>query len=264
MKSPLAEDKRSRKLWFFILCLIFCSCLLSVAYSAVPAKPNPPRLVNDFANLLTPSQQDELESKLTAYDKQTSTQIVVVSIDSLGGSEISDYAVQLGHEWGVGQKGQANGIIVLIAKNDRKMFIATGYGTESILTDALSKRIVEEDLKPFFKQGDFYGGINQATDKIMLILDGKFVPTVAQDNKMDLGDWLLLIFLSIFFLFVIGQSFFDKSSRGYGSRNRNSGFWVGGGGGSSGSSWNDFSSGSGGFGGFGGGDFGGGGAGGSW
>jgi uncharacterized protein len=245
--------------------------LLSKAKSTIPARPDPPHLVNDFAQLLNQSESETLEQKLIEYEKKTSTQIAIVTIESLEEEEIADYATQLGHEWGIGQKDKGNGVVLLVSKGDRKMFIATGYGTETILTDAVCKRIIEQDLIPNFKQGNYNAGLNQAFAHISGLLDGSFKAdslNTSQSTKIRI-DPLSLIFL-FFILVQFLSSIFGKNNKTYGRRGglADSIFW----GSALGSSWGsgssssfkDFSGGGGSFGGFGGGDFGGGGAGGSW
>lgn len=239
---------------------IFIFLLQSLAFAQdIPPRPNPPRLVNDLVGgLLSQSEIDALERKLTAYNDSTSTQITVVIVKSVQPYEVSDYAFKLGRAWGVGQKGKNNGLVLLWAPGDRKIFIATGYGMEGSITDARSKRIVEEIIKPNFRQLKYFDGLNLATDKIIEYASGEYD---AEPSEGDEGD---AIFAIIFFiiLIIIVIYFFRKGGKG------------GGGGGSSwipyttytgwGSSSGGWSSGGsdsgGGFGGFGGGDFGGGGA----
>ena len=253
------------------LFLIMSFSLLSNAKSTIPARPDPPHLVNDFAKLLNPADAEILEQKLIEYEKNTSTQIAIVTIDSLDEEEIASYATELHHQWGVGLKDKGNGIVILISKGDRKMFISTGYGTEAILTDAICKRIIEQDLIPNFKQGNYNAGLNQAFAHISGLLDGSFkadslntnVPATGKNNPLG----LIILF---FILFPFLSSIFGKNNRTYGRRGglADSIFWgsaLGSSWGSGGSSsFSDFSSGGGSFGGFGGGDSGGGGAGGSW
>src|SRR5690554_7370909 len=114
---------------FLLFFLLFVSSI-SMAQEDFPELPNPPRLVNDFTNTLSEAQQAALERKLVAYDDSTSTQISIVLIRSVGPYDISDYAFQLGDKWGIGRQGKDNGLLILAAMEDRKVFIATGYGLE--------------------------------------------------------------------------------------------------------------------------------------
>lgn len=131
-------------------------------------------LVTDFTSTLSSAEISTLENRLVAFNDSTSTQIAVVIMQSTGSYEISEYAVQLYNKWGIGQKKNNNGVLVLIAKEDRKVFINTGYGIEGVLPDILCKRIVEQDIVPNFKDGNFYGGIDAAVNSIMSIVSGEY------------------------------------------------------------------------------------------
>ena len=106
------------------------------------------RLVNDFSNTLSAQEVSSLEQKLVAFNDSTSTQVAIVIMQSTGFYDISEYAVQLYNKWGIGQKEKNNGILILVAKDDRKVFINTGYGIEGVLPDVLCKRIVDRDIVP--------------------------------------------------------------------------------------------------------------------
>ncbi|HZH96055.1 MAG TPA: TPM domain-containing protein, partial [Flavisolibacter sp.] len=127
-------------------------------------KPNPPRLVNDFANVLTPAQEQALESKLVAYDDSTSNQVAIITITSTGDYEIGEVALEVLRQWGVGgQAGKDNGVVLLAAINDRKIYIATGYGLEGAIPDITAKNIIENDIIPQFRQdseGNYYRGLD--------------------------------------------------------------------------------------------------------
>jgi uncharacterized protein len=120
----------------------------------IPAKPNPPRLVNDFANMLMPSQVTALEQRLDTYNDSTSTQIVIVTVPTVGDYAMVDYAVKLGRDWGVGGKQFNNGIVILVSQNDHKVFIATGYGMEGSVPDAVCKEIIDNVIIPNFKTAE--------------------------------------------------------------------------------------------------------------
>lgn len=237
----------------------------------IPAKPNPPRLVNDFANQLNASEIAQLEQKLVAYNDSTSSQIVIVVVPTTGEYPIGDYAFKLGREWGVGQKGKDNGIVLLWASTDRKIFISTGYGMEGVIPDGIAKRIISTVITPDFKNGMFYRGLDRGIDAIFKYATGEY-KAEPEENKGDGSVSPFLIFLIIFIAFI-AIIYFNRNRRGGGgggfgnmgggpiiwpytthsSRGSSSGDW-GGWGGSDG----------GGFGGFGGGSFGGGGAGGDY
>ncbi len=239
---------------------------ISMFAQKVPARPSPPRLVNDYTGTLTPDQAAHLEQKLVAYDDSTSTQIAVVIVASTDGSEISDYNVALGRAWGVGGKEFNNGVVLLVSKNDRKLNIATGYGAEGALPDITCKHIIDDVIVPRFKGNDYFGGINSGTDAIMKALQGEYKapPGYRKKKSGSAGRIILIIIVIIIFLAMssggggTGGTFMSR--RGYRGIS-NPVWWIGGGGGSGGGGGGGSG---GGFGGFGGGSFGGGGASGSW
>ncbi|MHB1921840.1 MAG: TPM domain-containing protein [Chitinophagaceae bacterium] len=238
----------------------------------LPPKPNPPRLVNDLTQTLTADQTNVLEKTLETYQDSTSTQIAVVIIPSVGQYDIADFAVKLGRAWGIGGKKFNNGVLLLIAKNDHKVFIATGYGMEGVLPDATCNDIIDEDMLPNFKAGDYYGGITKAIQDMFAAAGGEYKAGPPPATSGGGGNILGVIFLVMIILFIISR--INRGGGGAtGSRGGFSGmglpflggFFLGGGfggGGDEGGGGGGF--GGGGFGGFGGGGFGGGGAGGSW
>lgn len=229
-----------------------------------PSRPAQPVL--DQGEMLSPGQERHLARKLTAFEDTTSTAIVVVTVQSLNGAPVSDYAIELGREWGVGQAEKDNGVVVLVSRGDRKMFIATGYGVEGALPDATANRIVERIITPAFREGRFYAGLDRGTDAVIQATQGEYEATAeSRSASGDEGLPRALIFTLLILLYFVGSSFFRGGGRGKkGRRSRRRGdmpVFIWGGGGSRGGG---FSGGGGGFGGFGGGSFGGGGAGGSW
>ena len=258
------------------LILLAVLSIPAISLAQIPERPNPPRLVNDFAGLLTNNQKNNLENELVKFDRQTSTQIVVAIVPDLQGYDPADFAFQLGEKWGAGQKGKDNGIVVLLKPKTTdsrgEIFVATGYGLEGVLPDAIVNRdIVGNEMLPRFKQGDYYGGLDAGLNVIMDITRGEYTAEQYRERSEAGGaagiPFLVLIFIIIFVLF--GR---NRRRRFY-SPGRSLPFWIAMGmmSGSSRShgSFGNFSSGSGGFGGggfggFGGGSFGGGGAGGSW
>lgn len=235
-----------------------------------PLRPDPPRLVNDLAGMMSKDEADIIENKLVAFDDSTSIQIAVVTVTSLDGYPIDDYAFKLAEQWGIGQKETSNGVLLLISKNERKMFIATGYGMEGIMPDALCKRIITNDITPPFKRQQYFEGIDEGTTQMMLLAKGEYKGKGRVKSKAPFLGFGVVLFV----LFIIFMTRF-RSAKSYGSLN-NIPWWVAwtllNSGRRSGSGWGNFNSGSGsfgggssgGFGGFGGGSFGGGGAGGSW
>jgi uncharacterized protein len=256
---------------YLIFSLIFF--VFGAAFGQViPPKPNPPRLVNDLANQLNNTERQALEEKLVAYNDSTSSQIVIVIVPTTGEYPIADYAFKLGREWGVGQKGKNNGIVLLWAPTDRKVFIATGQGLEGAIPDAVAKRIISTVITPEFKNGMFYRGLDRGVDMIFKYATGEF-KAEASDNTDDMEISPFVIFLIIFIVFLV-ISYLNRNNRGGGGGGYRN---AGGGGpiffpytthtsrGSSSGNWGGGDSGGfGGFGGFGGGSFGGGGAGGDY
>jgi uncharacterized protein len=249
------------------LLVISLSSVFGQIEKELPAKPIPARLVVDYTNTLAPDQQEALERKLVAFDDSSSSQIALVIVETAGDRDIADYAVALGRAWGIGNKEFNNGILLIVAKADRKVWIATGYGLEGALPDAIAKSIIDNDITPNFRENDFYRGLDEGTNAIIAATAGEYTaPANYKKGKKKDAPPLLLIIIVIFL--VLG--FFKRGGGGGGNYNRRGysdsaalgGLWfLSNGGGSSG-----FGGGSsgGGFGGFGGGSFGGGGAGGSW
>ncbi len=229
--------------------------------------------VTDLADLLTPSEEQMLSRKLAAYADTTSTQIVIVTLPTLNGIPAADYAVELGRQWGVGQQEYDNGVVILVARKEREVFIATGYGLEGAIPDVLAGRIVRDIMVPRFRQGDFYGGLSAAVDAIIAAALGEFQPPArTADGRGGWGNLATLFVLLVVLLFFLSAA---RSSGGP-PRGRKSARYpyrvyhrthglppviIWGSGSSGGGGWSG-----GGFGGFsgGGGSFGGGGAGGSW
>ncbi|HQV78697.1 MAG TPA: TPM domain-containing protein [Chitinophagales bacterium] len=249
---------------FLIFGIIFHAFAFAqvVDNEGIPLPPQPPKLVNDYAEMFSVSNCQNLEDKLVAYNDSTSTQICVVTVNNIGDYDISDYALRLGRSWGIGQKDKNNGILILVSKNDRKVDIEIGYGLESSITDYESKEIIDQLIVPAFKQGQYFQGIDEACNRIIAQLEGNYESTSysSSNSAVDkMPDWVFIIVFAFIFIIVLSIIFSGKSTVS-----------IGGGGwtwtsGSSGSSWSSgSSSSSGGFGGFGGGSFGGGGSSGSW
>ena len=128
--------------------------------------------VVDQASVLSPSIKDELETLLAAHENNTTNQVVVVTIKSLGNAQIEEYSLELARHWGIGQKGKDNGVVLVVAPNDKQVRIEVGYGLEGTLTDALSSNIINYYIIPEFKKGDIQNGIKIGTQKIIALLDG--------------------------------------------------------------------------------------------
>ena len=227
----------------------------------LPSPPYPPRLVNDYTGTLSSSQINALERKLVAYNDSTSTQILVLLVDDLQGYDIHEYSTKIGHSWGVGQKGKNNGVVITVKPKKSgergQADICPGYGMEEFVTDATSKRIIEKEMIPAFKEGDYYTGIDNAVNVIMDLCSGKF----SQDEYGHDGFPLWFTIIIIIAIIVIFSKFYGGGQNYSGGGTRT--IWIPMGGGFSGGGFGGGGH-SGGFGGFGGGGFGGGGASGSW
>ena len=252
---------------FSYLLFVFLLSALALTAQDIPPRPSPPKLVNDLANQLSPTEEAQLEQKLVAYNDSTSTQIAVVIIPTVGEYPMADYAFKLGREWGVGQEDKNNGIVLLWAPDDRKVFIATGYGMEGTIPDAIAKRIVSQEIIPEFKNKMYFRGLDRGVDAIIRYAAGEYQgePASSDGGEFPLGI-VFIVFMIV--LFIILRNRGGGGGRG-GRRFRNVGgpvLWpysTHSGWGSSSGSWGG-GGGGGGFGGFGGGSFGGGGAGGSY
>jgi uncharacterized protein len=251
----------------FIL-ILFTSLMV---WGEIPERPVPPRLINDYAGVLSPEENNKLENQLEQFARETSTRIVVVTINDLEGYDPGDYAFRLGEQWGVGQRGKDNGLVILLkpkmAQNKGEIFIATGYGLEGILPDAVvNGTIIDAEMIPHFRENNYFAGLENGLRVIMDITRGEYTAEAyRQQHDESAGGAPFLILLFILFFIVI-PIIKGRNSRFY-SPGKNIPLWIALGmmsGGQHKGTFGNFSSGTGGFGGFGGGSFGGGGAGGSW
>jgi len=243
-----------------ILTLLFSFCASAQLEKIIATPPTPPKLVNDYTNTLTPQQAQALETKLYRYDDSSSNQITIVIVDKLDGYNVKDAAVELGRKWGVGNKDFNNGVVILVAKGDRKIAIQVGYGLEGAVPDLTAKSIIDNRITPNFKSGNYYRGLEEATDDIIKATEGRYKAPANYGKKKGKGLPIGTIILIVIVLIVV----FGAGAGGNGTYVSRGGYtgWTGGGGGWSGGGGS--SSGGGGFGGFGGGSFGGGGASGDW
>jgi uncharacterized protein len=224
--------------------------------------------VNDFADMLTTSEQNQLEQKLRNYRDTTTTVVAIATLESLNGISIEETATTLFNEWNMWQGQKDNGVLIVIAREERKMRIEVGYGLEGAIPDIMAGRIIREILTPDFKQGNYYGGLDRATSAIIQLASGEFSGQLSQNQSSKKNDTASFIIFVLFLAFVIYASSRSGGGKGRGKGRKRRTFgpggfiFLGGGGGFGGGS-----SGGGGFGGFsGGGGFGsgGGGASGGW
>jgi uncharacterized protein len=258
---------------FVLAALAHAALALVALVCPATAEPSFPALTGrivDQAGLLDAAARSRLEAKLKALESKTTTQLVVVTLRSLGDYDIADYGYQLGRYWGIGQKGTNNGALLIVAPKERKVRIEVGYGLEGTLTDAVSRLIIDHAVLPRFRAGDFAGGIERATDDIIQVLSGDAEDFKRRAAERDarpsggqgIGLFTIVVFILILWLFSYLQR--GQQQQAAGRRRSRWGPVVGGGlpgGGWSGGSGGD--SGGGGFSG-GGGSFGGGGSSGSW
>jgi len=273
-----------KNIFFIALFTTLLSSNFLFAQFEIPAKPDFQTSVYDYYNLLSASEKASLEDKLIKYSDTTSTQIVVAIIASTEGENINYLGANWGQAWGIGQEKEDNGVLILLARDDKQIAINTGYGVEHLLTDAMSNRIINLDIIPYFKQNNYYGGLNRGADAIFEVLSGEYQGTRQTSNQEGIPIGFILLLFFIFIIIIISIS---KNKRGGGGNNRGNrsagtdlleaiilsnmgrgnyrrGSSGGFGGGFGGSSGGGFSGGGGFGGGFGGGGFGGGGASGGW
>ncbi|MES2330507.1 MAG: TPM domain-containing protein [Bacteroidota bacterium] len=259
-----------KKIVFILLSVL--SFAFATAQDVLP-KPNPARLVNDAAGVLSSEQVAALEQKLVALDDSTSNQIAVVLIKSTGDYSIQEYAVKLFRAWGIGNKKTNNGVLILAAIDDRKVWIEVGYGLEGAIPDVMATHISVNEIVPEFKQGNYYQGIDNAITALTKAAVGEYKMPAAKKSPVvgSKGNSIFSFLILIIVVIVI----MARGGRGGGRGGRGSGLGgiaqavilssLMGGGRSSGGGWGGGDSGGGGgFGGFGGGSSGGGGGGGSW
>lgn len=251
----------------FLILFSFFSFVLVDAQNVLP-KPNPPHLVNDAAGVLSPEQVEILERKLVALDDSTSNQIAVVLIKTLGDYAVEDYAVKLFREWGIGNKKTNNGVLIIAAIDDRKVWIEVGYGLEGAIPDVTASSIYRNELVPEFRQQNYYRGIDNAINALAKAAVGEYKVKKERKENNGKGGSSIITFLFILFAVIMLLSRGGRGGSGGGGLGSIanavliSSLLNGGRGG--GSAWGGGDSGGGGFGGFGGGSSGGGGAGGGW
>ncbi|MCC6278982.1 MAG: TPM domain-containing protein [Saprospiraceae bacterium] len=275
---------RSSRNW---LCAGLLLCLAQVLPAqsdndVFPPKPEPAVYVHDYSGWLSAGEKATLEQKLRVYWDSTSTQIVVMIRPDLGDYDKASYAFELGNRWGIGRKDKNNGVVMLIKSQppDRGIFIATGYGTEGALPDITAGNIIRNTMGPYFRQQQYYQGIEAGLNDIIKALAGEFKDDEA--GKDVSGNVLIILLIVFACMFGLMGYIFYRVRKGLGTmytkdgrlarrKGRNNddgwggGWFIGGGGfggGSSGGSWGGGGGSSGGD--FGGGSFGGGGAGGDW
>lgn len=248
-----------------LLPLLLLTSLGGVAQrSVIPDPPNPPRLVNDFAGVLG-GEASSLESKLEEFARNTSNQIAVVTVNTIGNYDIAKFTFDLGNKWGIGQEKMRNGILIVVkpktATESGEAFIATGKGLEGAIPDATCYAIVNKEMIPYFKNNDYYGGIDAAVNVLMALAKDEYNSQDYAPQREKSIPWGTVVLVIIVLIIIFSVKSKRGTTFGGGGYYRGRGFFGGYGGGSFSGRGGGFG---GGFGGFGGGSFGGGGAGGRW
>ena len=229
----------------FLICLLALSGFVA-AEVRVPALA---KRVTDLTGTLTSQQSASLERYLKDYEASRGSQVVVLIVPSTKPEEIEEYSIRVAEQWKLGRRGIDDGVLLLVAKGDRRLRIEVGYGLEGILPDAVCKRIIEEIITPRFRSGDYFGGIQAGLKSITGVIAGEPLPPPRQASPAESGILVMIVFVVIFTMIMPRSSMLHTAGRYGAGRRRGCTGWS--------------SSGSGGFSG-GGGGFGGGGASGGW
>jgi len=181
--------------------------LIGVAAAQIAVPPLAAR-VTDLTGTLTGEQRSTLEQALAAFEARKGSQVAVLIVPSTQPETVEQYAVRVEEAWKLGRKGVDDSVLLLVAKNDRRLRIEVGYGLEGALPDAVAKRIIEEDITPRFRNGDFYGGIRAGTERILRVIDGEKLPApAAHAPPFSLPtEWLM----PAFFALLVGSSILDR------------------------------------------------------
>jgi len=266
---------RNQTVWNLFICLfVLLNSSFLFAQFTIPKVPDLQTSVYDYANLFSANEKAQLEEKLIRYSDTTTTQIVVITIESLKGEDVSQLATNWGQTWGIGGTAKDdNGVIILISKNDRKIAINPGYGLEDRLTAGIGGEIIRNIILPEFKAGSYYNGVNKGTDALFDVFKGKYKGARKQAQQKQDFPIFPFIIIVVFIIILISK---NKGGGGGNSGNRGGGgpslldaiilssLGRGSGGGFGGSSGGGGFGGGGFGGGFGGGGFSGGGSSGSW
>lgn len=202
---------------------LFTSFILSLFLLAAPLSaadfPAPVGYVNDFAGLFSESFRQDMETDLSAFEQATGAEIAVVTVDNLGDTYLEDYAVRLFEEWGIGKKGQDNGLLLLIAEQERQIRIEIGYGLEPKITDAAAGRIIRDRISPAFKEGDYERGVRQGIEGIKSVVRDEDTPSLVSEEQVKdaVESFMPLVVFGIIALSYL-SAFWARSKR----------FWPGG------------------------------------
>ncbi len=201
--------KQCSHFWLVFFLLVSFGCIAGPDFPALTGR------VVDQANILSAQQKAALTTKLEQHEKQTSNQIVVVTLPSLQGYDIADYGYQLGRYWKIGQKEHNNGALLIVAPNDRKVRIETGYGLEGALPDVLSNQIIQDEIIPHFRNDDFPAGIEAGTQAMLDAVIGEYQakpvkPGLDGDNQSEVLPALVML---VFFGFPMVLNWFSRPTK---------------------------------------------------
>ncbi|MDI9357126.1 MAG: TPM domain-containing protein, partial [Chitinophagaceae bacterium] len=205
----------SKKIFFITILLLHFQITTAQKF---PEPISPPRIVNDYVQLLSSEEFLYLENKLRKFNDTTSNEISIAIISTTNGDDTQLYATEMAHAWGIGKKGKDNGVLFLIAVEDKKMAIAVGYGLEGFLTDALAKRIVSEYAKPYFREKRYFEGIDISTDAIIQATSGTFKGEAKKISKKNIVPYIFPILIVLVLLIkLFGNRSSHVSSHGMGT-----------------------------------------------
>jgi uncharacterized protein len=166
--------------------------------------------VNDYGDMISPEAEKTIDRKLEAFEASDSTQVVILTVNSLEGDAMEDFTIRVAEKWKIGQAKKDNGVILFASKNDRRMRIEVGPGLEGVLTDLLAGRILDNVIRPKFKAGDFNGGFNDGIDAIISACRGEFKNdsrSKASHDEGPSGNFITILFIGFYFLIVIISKF---------------------------------------------------------
>lgn len=204
----------------FSVAALLALIVLPLSGALAQSTPEFPELsgrVVDKAGILSPTTESQITQMLQAHEQGTTEQVVVVTLPDLQGYPIEDYGYQLGRHWGIGQKGEDNGALLIVAQKERKIRIEVGYGLEGRLTDAASATIINQIMTPAFKQGEFEQGIGKGVAAMVQVLGGEplAAPNRAAEGTQEKPN---LSLVSLFFMIIMGVIYFIGGGRGRGGR----------------------------------------------
>jgi uncharacterized protein len=194
-----------------VFMLLLALLLAPFARAEVEVPPLKAR-VTDVSSTLSPSQRDSLEQKLAQFERRKGSQIFVLLVPTTNPETVEEYAIRVADTWRPGRKGVDDGALLLIAKDDRKLRIDTRYGLEGVIPDAVAKRVIDEVIVPYFKRGDFYGGIDAGIDQLIRLIDGEPLPPPAarDDAWSEWEDLLPFLFIALFVVAGVLRSLFGR------------------------------------------------------